>query len=128
MNVADFILILHALYVAFVIGGLVLTLAGQLCRWQWVRNPWFRVAHLAAIGYVMVQGWLGRRCPLTDLEMALRERAGEPIYEETFIAHWVGRLIYYDLPQWVFTLGYTVFGALVALTWWRFPPRSFRRR
>ena len=123
---ADLLLVAHGLYVLFVIGGMVLTLAGRALRWEWVRNPWFRTAHLAAIGLVMVQGWMGRRCPLTDWEMALRERAGQTFYDETFMTHWVGRYIYYDFPQWVFTLGYTVFAGLVALGWLLVPPRPFR--
>jgi hypothetical protein len=32
-------------------------------------------------------------------------------------------VLFYNAPSWVFTLIYSLFGALVAATWWRWPPR-----
>ncbi len=110
----------------FVLFGLVLVIIGGLRSWAWVRNPWFRWAHLAAIGVVVLQAWLGVICPLTTWEMALRERAGDATYSGAFVAHWVESLLYYQAPAWVFGLAYTVFGVLVALAWFRVRPRSFR--
>lgn len=120
---ADAVLALHFALVAFVVGGLVLILAGNLRGWRWVNAWWFRAAHIAAIGVVVAQAWLGADCPLTTLEIWLREKAGMNTYHEGFIAHWVQRAIYYEAPQWVFTWVYTLFGLLVAATWWRFPPK-----
>ncbi len=74
---ADALLILHGMFVIFVVAGLGLVVIGGLRQWQWVRNPWFRLAHLAAIGIVVLQSWAGQICPLTTWEMALRERAGQ---------------------------------------------------
>lgn len=119
---ADLLLLLHAGVVAFVILGLLLILAGGALGWHWVRNPLFRGAHLVAIGFIVIQAWLGRICPLTVWEMALRERAGAAMYRGSFIAHWLETLLYYDAPPWVFTLAYTVFGALVAGSWFLVPP------
>lgn len=42
--VADAVLLLHVLFVAFVIVGLALILAGKACRWAWY-NPLFYLAH-----------------------------------------------------------------------------------
>jgi hypothetical protein len=50
-------------------------------------------------------------------------QAGAQAYQQSFIEHWVQRIIYYDIPLWVFTLVYTAFAALVVLAWWRYPPR-----
>ena len=50
---ADAVLLLHVLFVAFVVVGLLLILAGRLLSWDWVRNWWFRVIHLGAIGIVV---------------------------------------------------------------------------
>ena len=119
---ADLVLFLHVAIVVFIVGGLALIIAGGLCGWRWVRNPWFRIAHLVAIGVVAAQAWLGMLCPLTTLEMALRASAGEAVYTGGFIAHWVGALIYYHAPMWVFATAYTVFGLLVAAAWWIFRP------
>ena len=122
---ADLILFLHSSFVVFVIIGLVLVLIGGVRGWRWVRNPWFRWAHLLAIGIVVAQAWLGVLCPLTTLEMALRERGGDATYPGSFIAHWLETLLYYQAPAWVFTLCYTVFGFLVLVSWYAVRPRSF---
>jgi len=120
------VLLLHFGVVVFVVGGLVLIVAGGLRGWAWVHGLGFRLAHLAAIAVVVVQAWLGRVCPLTTLESSLRLRAGGSGYRAGFIEHWVQRLLYHEAPAWLFTLAYTLFGLLVAAAWWYVPPR--RRR
>ena len=72
---AEAVLVLHFAIVSFVVGGLVLIVAGNLLRWHWVNGLWFRLAHLAAIGVVVAQAWLGKVCPLTTLEPRRREGA-----------------------------------------------------
>lgn len=121
--VADALLIFHALFVAFVVLGLVLIIAGKLLSWSWVTNRWFRIVHLVSIGIVVLQSWFGMICPLTTWEMALRRRAGDTTYEESFVSHWVGELIYYQAPWWLFVIAYTAFGAVVAVCWFWVRPR-----
>lgn len=121
---ADFVLTLHAGVVAFVIAGLVLIIAGNWRGWRWVNRLWFRVAHLATIAFVAVQSWFGFTCPLTTLENWLRAQAALETYSDGFIEHWLQRVLFYQAPAWVFVTGYTLFGLLVAFTWWRFPPAS----
>jgi hypothetical protein len=119
---ADMVLIVHALFIAFVVFGLLLIIAGWRYRWHWVRNLWFRVAHLAAILFVAVGSMLGATCPLTTLENALRVQAGQTGYSQSFIADWLHRLIFFDAAPWVFTLCYTLFALLVVVVWIRLPP------
>jgi energy-converting hydrogenase Eha subunit F len=121
---ADAMLVTHILFVAFVVVGLVLIYAGFFLSWQWVRNSWFRGAHLIAIGVVVLQSWLGIICPLTSWEMTLRTKAGETIYDGSFITHWLGQLLYYQAPAWAFVVCYTVFGGLVLLSWFVVRPGS----
>jgi len=121
---ADITLFLHASFVAFVVIGLILIFVGNAAAWQWVRSPWFRWAHLAAISIVVVQSWLGVICPLTTLEMALRSRAGDSVYPGAFMAHWLETILYYDAPEWVFAVCYTAFAALVVASWFCVPPRT----
>jgi hypothetical protein len=125
---ADLVLVVHALFVAFVIGGQVAVLIGWVRGWDWVRNPWFRGIHLALIFYIVVQTWLEKLCPLTIWEGELRRAAGQSYHDQSFIGYWLGELLYLDLPWWVFTLVYTVFGTLVAVSWVHFPPRWRGRR
>ncbi len=121
---ADAILVLHVLFVAFVVLGLILILIGGILKWDWVRNRRFRIVHLLAIGVVVLQAWLGVICPLTTLEMKLREKAGEEIYNESFIQHWFQELLYYEAPLWVFTLCYTTFAVLVVGSWFWIRPNK----
>ncbi len=125
---ADLVLITHVSFVLFVVIGLLVILTGGALGWKFVRNQWFRALHLASIGLVVVQAWLGIICPLTKLEMYLREQAGDATYEGTFIAHWLHKLLYYHAPPWVFIVGYTLFGFAVALSWWKVRPRPFRAK
>ena len=120
---ADLLLVFHASFIAFVILGLIAVLIGGALSWSWVRNRRFRVVHLACIGIVVLQSWLGMICPLTTLEMGLRHEAGDPTYSGSFVAHWLSELIYYEAPWWVFVTAYTVFGALVVLSWFLVRPR-----
>lgn len=120
---ADLILGLHAAFILFVVGGQILILAGWALGWTWPRHWVFRLLHLLAIGFVMLEAWFGVVCPLTILENILRTASGAATYENGFIRYWLQRLIFYTAPGWVFTLIYTVFAALVALTWLVYPPR-----
>lgn len=120
---ADAVLVLHFAIVLFVIGGLGAVVAGNIRGWQWVNRFWLRLAHLAAIGVVVAQAWLGQVCPLTTLESWLRMQAGSRGYSQSFIEHWVQAVLFYETPAWVFALTYTAFGLVVLATWWRFPPR-----
>ncbi len=120
---ADLVLALHVAIVAFVVGGLVVIIVGNLLRWRWV-NAWgFRLAHLGAIGFVVAETWLGIVCPLTSLEVWLRAHAGQGAYSGGFIEHWLQRVLYYDAPPWVFTTVYSLFALAVVAAWWYYPPR-----
>ncbi|RNF82083.1 DUF2784 domain-containing protein [Montanilutibacter psychrotolerans] len=127
-TLADAILALHVGVVAFVVIGTVLILIGGWRRWDWVRGFAWRVAHLLLMGFVVVQTWLGEQCPLTVWEQALRRRAGQLIHDDTFIEHWLSRLIFFEAPWWVFVVAYTAFAALVLLTWRLVPPRRDARK
>ena len=124
--VADVVLITHVAFVAFVVIGLLLIVCGGFRRWNWIRNPWFRTAHLAATGVVVAQAWFGAICALTTLEMSLRERAGGGKYGGTCIAYWLQKLLYYEAPPWAFVVSYTLFGLAVVGSWIGFRPRPFR--
>ena len=120
---ADLLTALHALFVLFVVVALVMVLVGWAVGWGWVRNAWFRAAHLLAIAYVAAQAWFGQICPLTVWENELRQRANQQPYEGTFIGYWAYRLLYYEAEPWVFTLAYTLFGLAVLAAFILCPPR-----
>ncbi len=120
---ADVILVLHVAVVAFVLLGEILILVGGRRGWHWVRQRTLRMAHLALMAFIALQSWLGVLCPLTGWEQALRRRAGQAVYSESFIEHWLGRLIFFEAPWGWFVAAYSVFALLVLLTWHWVPPR-----
>lgn len=122
-SLADLILLIHCAFVVFVTGGLLLIWIGVACRWRWVRDFWFRVAHLAAISFVALEALFGMACPLTVWEDALRGNPGET----SFIARWLHRALYYSFPEWVFTIAYLLFALIVAATWYFVRPRRGHR-
>ena len=124
---ADTILVVHFIFVLFVVLSLVAIYLGYFLQWRWVRNKTFRICHLIAISVVVMQSWLGIICPFTIWEMALREKAGAATYAGSFIQHWLQYLLYYTAPDWVFIALYTSFGCLLLFTWYLVAAGTDRR-
>jgi hypothetical protein len=120
--IADLILATHFLFVAFIIVGQVWIVIGYFRSLPLVRNRIFRISHLIGITVVVIESWANQLCPLTLWENKFRGAAGEQVYTGTFVQHWVGRIVYYDAPQWVFTMAYTLFGAVVLISWFKIRP------
>ena len=83
---ADSVLVLHAAFVLFV-------MAGGLVVLQWPRLAWL---HLPAVVWAAFVEFTGRICPLTPLEVTLRQRAGDAGYAGDFVEHYIGSLLYPD--------------------------------
>jgi hypothetical protein len=81
---ADAVLLVHAAFILFVLFGALLTV-----RWRWL--PCF---HLPALAWGVFVELTGRVCPLTPLENALRFRAGQPRYADSFTEHYILNAIY----------------------------------
>jgi hypothetical protein len=81
---ADAVLVLHGLFIAWVVlGGLAVWWRGALA---WL--------HLPAVAWGVWVEWSGSLCPLTPLEQSLRRAAGQAGYEGGFVEHYLGALIY----------------------------------
>jgi Protein of Unknown function (DUF2784) len=76
---ADFVAILHAAFIAFL-------LVGGFLAWRWPRLVW---AHIPAVIVTAAVFAFNADCPLTDLEKHLRRQAGERAYRDGFIAHYL---------------------------------------
>jgi hypothetical protein len=122
MIFADIIAVIHLGYVVFVILGFVLILMGIALRWNWVRNLWFRTAHLVAIAGVALEALLGMNCPLTVLEFSLRYGVPPSDRRVSFVGDIIDSILYYDAPAWLFTIIYVGFALLVAITFIMAPP------
>ena len=116
---ADAVLVLHALIVIFIVGGLIAIWIGAWLEQRWVRHRAFRMLHLVAIGIVAMLAALDVPCPLTVVEDRLRTGASTG---QGFIQHWVSEWLYYDLPGWTFAVAYVTFLLIVVITWRLIPP------
>ena len=116
---ADALLVLHFAVVVFIVGGLILVWIGAAAHWPWIRNPWFRYAHLGAIVFVAGEAVLGFACPLTIWEDMLRGG----VRPESFVGRWVYRLLYYRAPEWVFAAAYAAWAAATVVTFIFVRPR-----
>ena len=76
---ADGLLVVHALFVTFVVGGGLLAL-------RWPAMMWI---HLPAAVWGAAIEFAGLTCPLTPIEKAWRRAAGDPSYQGGFIEHYV---------------------------------------
>ena len=117
--IADAILVVHFAIVLFIVGGLVAIWIGAAAGWRWIRNPWFRYAHLFAIVFVAGEALIGMACPLTVWEDALRGGARA----ESFVGRWVRSILFYEAPEWVFTTAYAAWALATLLTLRFVPPR-----
>lgn len=81
---ADVLLVLHGLFILFV-------LAGGALVWRWPRLAWL---HLPAVAWAAWVAWAGWICPLTPLENALRRAAGQAGYAGGFVEHYLLGMIY----------------------------------
>jgi hypothetical protein len=125
-QLADAILVFHFLWVLAVVCPIPLIPVGASRSWHWVRNPFLRWTHLAMIGIVAAESVIGIICPLTVWEASLRRAAGQGGPGGSFIGYWVGKVMFYDLPEWVFTVVYLAVAAVVVLLLFLIPPRRFK--
>jgi hypothetical protein len=97
---ADTVLVLHGLFIVFVLLGALTVLWRAAMAW----------VHLPAEGWAVWVSYSGAYCPLTPLEQSLRRAAGQAGYEGGFVEHYLGALIY---PAGLTADQQFVFGAVV---------------
>ena len=121
---ADCLLIAHFVFVSFVVLGFVVTWVGYFFKWRFIRNIYFRIAHMACMGIVALQAVVGTICPLTVWEDGLRRLSGaEGRYEGSFIQHWLHKVLYYDISLQTFAVIYTLFFFSIILTLFLIKPQ-----
>ena len=122
---ADLVVAVHFVVVAFVLFGAIATLVGGIRRWEWVRGPLFRIIHFAIVLVVVLQQEL---CFLTEWEIELRSRAGKGVEEASFIGRLLHEWLFVDVELATLQKIYIAFGVLVLLGLFAVPPRFKRQR
>lgn len=103
---ADIVVAVHFGWILFLIGGAFI---GRRVRWvMWM--------HLVALGYSVLLQAFSWICPLTYLELWLWNRTPAGSYSGSFIAHYLEKLIYMEIPRglvFVLTVAVIVISAVV---------------
>ena len=120
---ADFLVVVHAAFVLFVVFGGLLVLRRR--RFAWLHLP--AAAWGVAVEY---SGWI---CPLTPLEQQLRQAAGAVAYRGGFIEHYLLPVIYTaalsrDLQFLLGTIVLVLNGVIYAFVLRRLKAERTRRR
>ena len=99
---ADVTVLVHFAFIVFVMFGALLVR----------KRPVLKYAHWVALSYGLLVEVFNWYCPLTLFEQYLRQQAGKVGYERSFLVHYLDKLIYWDVPQWVLIAGTAIVVAL----------------
>lgn len=126
---ADAILFAHFCIAAYLVISLPVIWIGRWLHCRFVHAPWFRYSHAGLMGFVLLESLAGLFCPLTTWEAALRRtaNAGTAGDGQSFMAHWVGELLFYDFDETTFTIIYVLFFAAVVGTLFLIPVHHERQ-
>jgi hypothetical protein len=88
------VLLLHALFILWVVFGALLTRSRPILRWL----------HIASLVWGILAELLPWPCPLTVLENWLEGKAGVEPYQGGFLLHYLDKLVYPDISATVLTV------------------------
>lgn len=86
---ADTVVVFHFLWIGFLIAG----------GWWGRRYRWLGVIHISALVLAFLVETFDWFCPLTYLEVWLRQKGNLAGYHEAFITHYLNKIIYLDAPH-----------------------------
>ena len=118
--IADFVLIFHFGVVILITFGFLAIPIGYKLGWSWIGNTKLRLFHSGLMAFITLETLLGLTCPLTAIEHNLRGID----HSKSFVAHWIGRIIYWDFSPLFFILLYCLLLILTIFMWKLFPPNS----
>lgn len=114
---ADVVILIHFLWIGFVILGFPVALYFNSAKW--------RLIHVAAVILMIAMQLTRTICPLTYLEAWLKSGgSANSVYPGAFIAEWVERLIYVeDVTLEKIMYATMAYFALILLSFWFRPLR-----
>ena len=113
-TLAVLVLVLHLLFIGWVLLGWLLTR----------RRPWLRWAHIVSLVYGIAIETGPWPCPLTQLENYFLERSGIAPYREPFLVHYLEAVVYPDVSPALLTWCAVPICGFILATY----VRRFRRR
>jgi hypothetical protein len=104
------VLLLHALFIVWVVFGAFVTRSRPILRWL----------HIASLLWGILTELTPWPCPLTVLENWLESKAGVEPYQGGFLLHYMDKLVYPDISATVLTVAGVLVCALnLALYGWQ---------
>ena len=91
---ATSVLFLHALFIVWVVIGVLFTRTRPILRWL----------HIASLMWGILTELLPWPCPLTLLENSLEQKAGVEPYQGGFLLHYLDKLVYPDISTTTLTM------------------------
>ncbi|MBM4140768.1 MAG: DUF2784 domain-containing protein [Nitrospira sp.] len=89
---ADFVILIHFMWIVFLIVG------------AFIGKNYYsvKIFHIVGLGFAVIIQIFGWYCPLTYLEVWLRQRH-DPLlaYSGSFIMHYIEKFVYIELPPWI---------------------------
>jgi hypothetical protein len=113
----------HIGYFLFVIGGSIAIVVGAAKRWGWIRNLWFRLAHVASVYVVIIEDIFNFSCPLNTIEADLRVRSDSSGVASSTAGHLLDYLLHQTIPSRVLDVTYWSLGAILIVLLFVVPPR-----
>lgn len=116
---AVLVLAVHLVWLALVIFGTL-----------WTRGrPLWSAIHIFALLWGIVAEVSPWPCPLTLAEQYFEARVGPPLYQGSFLLHYLDAIVYPNLPFWVVTsAGVAVCALNLGIYYWRFRKFLILRR
>ena len=101
-SLAILVLLLHALFILWVVFGALLTRSRPVLRWP----------HIASLVWGILTELLPWPCPLTLLENRLEAKAGVEPYQGGFLLYYLDKLVYPDISATVLPVAGVIICAL----------------
>lgn len=122
------VLLLHLLWILFILYGFFFTLIGVFFKKELLKNFWLRTTHLIGIIFVATLTALDKYCPLTLVEIKLRQKINSDFNMDSFIIYYLEKLIYPEInPNFIIILTYII--AILSLVFYIIlPPIKFYKK
>ncbi len=120
---AEIILVIHFLWILFMLYGFVYNLVGLLFNKKLLKNFWLRTIYLVGILYVASLAILNKYCPLTILETKLRQKF-DPTFSQpdSFIIYHLEKIVYPEIHPIVIVIPTVIIAIFSFLVYLIKPP------
>lgn len=88
-----------------------------------MRNPWFRLTHIAAVYIVVVENVVNIPCPLNTAEWQLRSASGTAVEASSGIGGHLDQLLFHTVPGNILHMMYYGLAVLLIVALIAVPPK-----